>query len=190
MRILKKKLSLANKSDSYQLPEEIYCLPSTPKKSIQRKPPFKRQISDEESCFRKETLPRSPYTTRCIKNVAKNYGRAICNFIISGLADPYLAELIPNLRVTMEDFKNFIKEKKNTLDGIDQFREMLLIVENDSEEANQFRMLFQKMGEIFVKYFSVNWIFGGRLNYKQEYLRFRSKVLRRIQNPELFTYIR
>jgi len=190
MKILKKKVALANKSDSYQLPEEESdSLPSI-KKTIQKNPVIVRQSSEVEIPFRRETLPRSPYTTRCIKNVAKNYGRAICNFILAGLGDPYLEKMTLGHEVTIEGFKNFIKEKKNTLDGIDQFREMLLTKEDDPQEVNQYRIMFQKLGEIFVKYFSVNWIFGGRLNYKQEYLKFRYKVLRRIQNPELFTYIR
>jgi hypothetical protein len=48
----------------------------------------------------------------------------------------------------------------------------------DSKETQNQKLVFQRVSEIFIKYFSVNLIFTGRLNYKQEYLKFRYKMLR------------
>jgi hypothetical protein len=134
--------------------------------------------------------PKMKYSNRCLKNVAKNYGRAICNFIASDLADPYLIQEVEKAPVDIKEFKYHINEKKNKLDGIDQFRDMLLIQPEDDQRTITYKKLFQKLSEIFIKFFSVNWICSGRLNYKMEYIKVRYKVLRRVRNPELFTYVR
>lgn len=92
--------------------------------------------------------------------------------------------------VTLEYFINYIKERKEELDCIDRLKSMLLVSENDGKEEASLKRIFKKIGEIFIKYFSVNWIFGGRLRYKLSHLKFRHKMLRRLKNPELFTYLK
>jgi len=64
---------------------------------------------------------------------------------------------------------------------------MVTIDTNDEEEIRNIKCLFKEMAEIFIKYFSVNWIFSGRLQYKKEHLKYRFNLLRRLRNPELFT---
>jgi len=65
----------------------------------------------------------------------------------------------------------------------------LLPEKNENPMITKFKRLFQVISEIFIKYFSVNWIFDSKVQYKQAHLKFRFKILRRIQNPELFTYL-
>jgi hypothetical protein len=138
-----------------------------------------------------ETVSKIPRQKELsLKNVAKNYGRAICKFALCSVGENYLQQHAAELDVNIADFKNYLKEKKETLDGVENFRELLLIRGIESQKLKKHKLLFQRLCEIFIKYFSVNWIFGGKLNYKQEYLRLRFKMLRRIQNPEIFTVIR
>jgi hypothetical protein len=61
---------------------------------------------------------------------------------------------------------------------------------SDTEKEMEFKNILKKLGEIFIKNFSVNWIFSGKMTYKEAHLKFRFKMLRRIRNPELFTYLK
>jgi hypothetical protein len=187
MRLLKKKIILALKAKPSM--ESSSMSMSMTSKSISKKssPKTGNTVSQRK---RIPGCPKLKYSNRCLKNVAKNYGRAICNFILSDIADPYFPLQVEGKSVDIRKFRELIKERKNKLDGIEDFRDLLLIKEEDSEEMALYKTLFKILGEIFVKYFSVNWICSGRLNYKMEYLKVRNKVLRRIRNPELFTYIR
>jgi hypothetical protein len=126
------------------------------------------------------------------KNIVKNYGRAICNFIISAVSRPYLNDIVSedHQNVLVESFVKYINERKESIDCIDRLKNMLIVSDKDNEEEAAYKMIFKKIGEIFIKYFSVNWIFSGRLTYKQAHVDFRFKMLRRLRNPELFTHLK
>ncbi len=59
----------------------------------------------------------------------------------------------------------------------------------DSREMKAFKPMFQYVCEVFLKYFCVNWVFHSKVEDKVKHLKYRGKILRRIQNPELFTYL-
>jgi len=132
----------------------------------------------------------TPEKIRCAKNIAKNYGRAISNFATSEIAKPYLEPLLRKQSIEMKEFLEFMRVNKRTIKGIDTFRALLLYKETDDKKLIANKKIFQEIGIIFIKYFSVNWIFTSKIVHKLTYLKFRFKVLRRIQNPELFTYIK
>ena len=83
-----------------------------------------------------------------------------------------------------------MNQAKNKIAGIDSFKSLFVVGENDDSETAIFKQLFGMLGEVFIKYFSVNWIIHGRVTNKLVYLKYRGKMLRRIQNPESFTYIK
>jgi hypothetical protein len=126
------------------------------------------------------------------KNIVKNYGRAICNFAVSGVAEEYLIDIITNGReaVTLDEFTSYINENKEKIDTIERFQQALVVGEEDDEKDAGIKRIFREIGIIFIKYFSVNWVFSGRLTYKIEHLKFQAKMLRRLKNPELFTYLK
>jgi len=126
---------------------------------------------------------------RPTKNVVLNFGKAIASFATSRLAQPYLCTLFEEEGITQEDFTNFIGDAKNKIGGIESFRSLLLILKEDKLKIMACKKVFGMIAEIFIKYFSANWIIHGRVIHKLTYLKYRFKILRRIQNPELFTYI-
>ena len=135
-------------------------------------------------------LPMAQSDT-CLKNIAINYGKAIASFAASPLAVPYLKTILCNDdEVTIYQFQQFANREKAKIGGICSLRSMLVVSEEDDKKIAACKRLFQWIGEIFIKYFSVNWIMTGRLAHKMTYLKFRYKMLRRIQNPESFTYIK
>jgi len=128
------------------------------------------------------------------KNIVKNYGKALCAFSSSNIAVPYLESIIEkngfpsNVKVT--GFMSFIKAKKEAINSINSLRALLIRNEGDSNEVSAYKKIFQEASVIFLKYFVVNWIFSGKLMHKDAHLKFRFKMLRRIMDPEHFTYLK
>jgi hypothetical protein len=132
----------------------------------------------------------TPVNIRSTKNIVKNYGNAIASFAVSELAIPYLSPLLANEGLDLQGFQRYIYEKKMSLTNISNFRTLLKEYPEDGELENAYKRVFKSIAEVFVKYFSVNWIYSGKITYREEHLRFRNKMLRRIQNPDLFTYLK
>ena len=127
------------------------------------------------------------------KNIVKNYGKALCSFASSKVAVPYLANIMERAElksVKIPIFAQHIKSKKEKLNSIESLRKLLVPEPSDDAETREFKILFKEISIIFLKYFAVNWIFGGRLTHKNAHLKYRFKMLRRIQNPEHFTYLK
>lgn len=80
---------------------------------------------------KKKMLSRHQYINLSNKNVAKNYGRAICCFVSSELSDPYIKGLEARWPLNKEEFKSFIDDKKDLLNSMDSFKELLLVKEED-----------------------------------------------------------
>jgi hypothetical protein len=134
----------------------------------------------------------SEHDVKSTKNIIKNYGRAICNFILDPISLPYLEDIIrlDKEEVKLEDFIAYIAERKGNVTSMEKFQRILVAKDSDNKEEVAFKRIFKKVSEIFVKYFSVNWIYSGRMLYKRAHLDFRFKMLRRLRNPELFTYLK
>jgi len=131
-----------------------------------------------------------PQSSRAVKNIAKNYGRKICAFAISSLALPYLQNFVEKEEVQLSGFINYIHQIKGDINGLFHFRSILLENKNDSIPLKAYKRIFKAISEVFIKYFSVNWIFHSKVFHKDAHLKFRYKMLRRIQRPELFTYMK
>ena len=122
-------------------------------------------------------------------NVMKNYARAMVRFALSELADPYLERMKGKYSMSAETFKNTLLSFKSKVNCIKHLRDILLVSEKDSEEMKIFKRIFQELCVVFMKYFSVNWIYHGKMNEKSKYLHYRGKMLRRVQDPVHFTYL-
>jgi len=119
----------------------------------------------------------------------KNYSRAMTTFALSDMARPYLAPILDKSHQKRDAFILFIKSKKKKANCIKGLRELLLVKENDSEETCCLKKAFREISVIFLKFFSVNWIFHGKIADRIAHLRYRFRILRRVQNPMYFTYL-
>jgi hypothetical protein len=127
------------------------------------------------------------------KNIIKNYGKALCTFASSKLALPYIENVIEQKGykgIHIRKFMEHMKHKKETTSSMDSIRRLLIEELGDTDEQKKWKDIFKELSIIFMKYFSVNWIFGGKLLHKRAHLKFRFKMLRRIQHPEFFTYLK
>lgn len=124
------------------------------------------------------------------KHIIKNFGKAMCTFACSTMAQPYLQDILKNGNIKVHDFQNYIKGKRDIIDSMKSIRDLLLVKKNDDEKLKAYKEIFQKISVVFIKFFSVNWIFQGKMTYKQAHVDARFKMLRRIRNPEQFTYFK
>jgi len=124
------------------------------------------------------------------KNIVKNYGRAMSSFAYSEISLPYLEPLAQEEGVTVSGFHEWIQNNKENIDGIERLRWLLIATQKDSNATKAYKTIFQKLCIIFLKFFSVNWIYGGKLTHKQVHLNYRFKMLRRVRTPEIFTYLK
>jgi len=190
MRFLKTKIAKAQeflqnqqaKVEELALEEPVLTKStSTSSSSASASPKKRRRLSG--STF-------TPQSTLKTKNIVKNFGRAISTFAVSHLAMPYLIPLVDADGVTLEGFISYVKNRKNDIDGLNSFRSMLMPSKEDTKETIAYRKIFTALSEVFINYFSVNWIFHGKVQHKEAHLKFRYKMLRRIKAPELFTYLK
>jgi len=201
MRFLKNKIALAaafyaqkNEAPKTKLPPPSFSsedfIPVTIKIEIEPIDPIDPIKSVQKP--KRKADPGSFYTSeasRATKNIVKNFGRAICSFAISHLALTYLEKILQKEGLLLSQFIRYMKQIRATIDGLHHFRSTLLISEDDSQEIAAAKRAFAAIGEVFIKNFSVNWIFHSRVFHKEAHLKFRYKMLRRIRNPELFTYL-
>jgi len=194
MRFLKNKIALASRAKSNSKnasqskhTDNFYCSKSTSSSSEVS------QNTSPASPFARRRLPGFSFTSEKVKvtkNIVINYGRAISGFALSNLSDPYWEVLIVNEKTDRKKFNEFVQKVKNTIGGICSFKAILVVTERDTEEVAIYKRIYKKLAEIFIKYFSVNWIIHGRMGHKDVYLKYRFKMLRRIRRPELFTYLK
>jgi len=138
----------------------------------------------------KKTSPKAgKQKSATTRNIVKNYGRAFINFAVSKLALPYLNPCLQSEGVKLRQFRDYILRQKDKINCIVNLRELLLPHDGDTREVRAYRKIFQTLCEVFIKYFSVNWIYSsGKLYDKMSHLKCRYKILRRIRDPVNFTY--
>ena len=135
------------------------------------------------------------------KNIMKNYARALANFAVSNIATPYIRQMITNkscdgqqakqsVEYQLAGFKAFVEKNKQKINCIKNLRGILLAdAIKDTAEVMCFKELFQEISVVFMKFFSVNWLFSSKIGDKKAHLKYRMKLMRRVQNPKHFTYL-
>ena len=131
----------------------------------------------------------SPRKTPC-ENIIKNYGRAMANFALSSLATPYLETILPKFGSNLITFQSFLRKKKKSVNCIKKLREILPIEANKRAPNFAEKLVFKEICVIFLKNFSVNWLFNSKIDNKATHLNYRFKILRRIKDPDHFTYLK
>jgi len=106
------------------------------------------------------------------------------------MALPYLNPLLRQEYVTREDFINFVNKVKPMVVGLFKLRSVLVTYPKDNQEVRAYKEVFRRIGEAFIKFFSVNWIYNGKLQHKEAHPRYRFKMLRALRYPEIFTFLR
>ena len=120
----------------------------------------------------------------------KNYSRALVNFALSTAAETYVSSSTQEHNITRAYFNRFIRKDKHKMNCIQSLRNKLLIFPEDTDGIARCKRVFQSACVAFMKYFSVNWIYNSKVSDKLTHLKYRFKILRRIQDPQHFTYLK
>ena len=181
MRILKQKVARALQYHQNLLESKksqaLFTFPSHP---ITSSPV---SLSQEDAPVKAKGRKRA-----CIgNNIMKNYCRALVNFGLSPMAEPYLK--CEEEFLSRETFKAILEAKKKKVNCIKTLRSLLLQDGRESRDMRAFKTIFQRVCLAFLKFFCVNWIFNSKVADKMKHLKYRGKMLRRVQNPQYFTYL-
>ena len=125
--------------------------------------------------------------------IVRNYAKALCSFAASDMAIPYLKDMISKDfqgKADIAGFQKHMKDQKGKTASISSLRGLLMINKNDTEREKAYKQMFSQISILFLKFFAVNWIFSGKVKYRLEHLKYRQKMLRRVRNPEFFTYLK
>ena len=192
MSILKKKALFAHKRYVMMNNLNESEIQDIPLRNVQ---PFMKKkcvLSEHQNIsvknqFQAATSPSKPMKPS--NNIMKNYSRALVNFALSGPARPYLDRIIERENITHFDFEWFVSSGRKKVNCIKSLRGKLLITAEDSERIAGCKRAFRDICEVFLKTFSVNWIFNSKISDRKTHLMYRFKILRRVRNPENFTYL-
>jgi len=191
MSILKAKIALAQKS-SYEAKLKSKMVEKEAEKKEQKlsiKSTKHIQMEEEKPA----KVPKSRRSTKkgstSCKNIMKNYSRALVNFALSDMALTYLTSRLARENLQLNEFKLILNKNKEKVNCIKSLRDLLLIEGSDNQQMIGFKRIFQEICEIFLKFFSANWIFNSKVVDKKAHLNYRFKILRRIRNPVHFTYL-
>ena len=123
------------------------------------------------------------------KNIMKNYSRALVNFASSSVAKSYLFPVVKRHDISLQELQNYFAKRKEQIHCINRLRELLLVKSEDTRQMAAIKTVFREISIVFLKFFSVNWVFSSKVCDKISHLNFRQKILRRVQNPVYFTYL-
>ncbi len=193
MRFLKNKIAKSAEV------KRLHLLQKQETSSLSQRSPLKtlskgglsplKQLPRENSTSSSFKSDHSPRRTPC-ENIIKNYGRAMSNFALSSLAAPYLKTILPKHGSSSVAFQNFLKKKNRSVNCIKKLREILPCEDNKDAPNFAEKRVFQELCIIFLKDFSVNWLFNSKIDNKTTHLNYRFKILRRIRDPDHFTYLK
>mmetsp|Transcript_39416 Transcript_39416/g.45860 ORF Transcript_39416/g.45860 Transcript_39416/m.45860 type:complete len:244 (-) Transcript_39416:273-1004(-) len=173
--------------------EEIAVKPEGKNNKIKRKT-IQKDVSKAKKDSKKPKKDRKKQSKEAMKetkNVVKNYGKAMAAFSLTELALPYLKPSLQNHRVTLDEFKKYIINKKESIDSISSLREAIVgNPEYDSPQEMKLKAVFRDICEVFIQDFAMNWIFSCRSQYKSALISYRFKLLRRVRDPAAFTYLK
>jgi len=183
MRLLKQKVQRALQLAQHRQAQEAkICSQNLLKILTARKESPENKVQNVKGVLRKKRK-LSPGN-----NIMKNYCRALVNFGLSSLAVPYLSNQEEN-SLSYERFFQILTLRKKSTNCIKGLRGLLLKERRDSRETRAFKGMFQGACGVSPKYFCVNWIFNSKVDDKVKHLRYRGRILRRVQNPQYFTYL-
>ena len=177
-------------SDSSRIETRINQIPilSIPPKSSENKVLKVTRSKKIPTKIKKSKKNKFSRESERLKNIVKNYGKKCANFAIGKIGQSILKEKFTSEEYSQ--FREYIKMRVCKITNIQNFRDMLLVLEGDSLKITKFKESFQFVSEIFIRNYAICWIFhSSRMNDVKGHVFARHKMLRRIQDPKNFTYI-
>ncbi len=197
MRFLKNKIHLkpcpeSDESDSELELEEKYSSSRYDGNLSTSCENFEFSAIPKQAIVLEKAEAKHDYSQVTSKNIIKNYGKALCSFACSSISESYLHTIIQKKGYQFFDlalFRKYMMSKKKDVQSIESLKRLLIVGVHDGPLVRTYKEVFRELSIIFLKFFSVNWIYGGRLLHRNAHLKFRFKMLRRVQNPQYFNSV-
>src|SRR5688572_2138224 len=108
---------------------------------------FYKEVTNNQETFRRQALfvlfqDQSVLRT---KNVIKFYTKALCSFVSSSLAVPYLEQINLKHGINIKIFQNYIYSQRALLVNLNRIRALFIINQNDGEALTKFKKVFQEI---------------------------------------------
>ena len=145
-----------------------------------KRPTQKANRVDEQEMQHQNTIRPEKYLSSTL--IMKDYSRALIEFSLSSIALPYLSFIALKHSLLLQQFYLFVSEDAEKIGSFQSLRQKLLIFATDADDVAKCKRVFREVCEAFLKYFSVDWIFNSGMHGKMIYLRWRFKLLKRIQS--------
>lgn len=128
-----------------------------PKHSL-RKPLSPLVSLNEPNTHNHSSSPTSPKS-----RIIKDFICALIEFSLSKLSKPYIEVILQTKEISAQGFREFIQSRKNNMNRVSDLKDMLQVSEADNNSQIISKRVFQELSVIFIKCFSVSWIFVARL---------------------------
>jgi len=137
---------------------------------------------------KKEKIPekknQSNQPKKYVKNVDLTCIKAIITFANSHTALPYIKVCLQQENLKFTDLISFITlTKERITNGVQSFWSLFLDDCCHDPKTEACKRIFQNLSQVFIDNFSVEWIMQSKLVHKDAYLKYRQKMLKKIQNP-------
>lgn len=190
MRFLKRKIARAQQAEYSSIDQDALSATSGEHDDLQEGDEWIPDVKGDLNKAHDPSKVKKRVRILSTDNIIKNYGRGMTRFALSPIANPYLKKITQKYGVQMKSFLKFVRRKKQSANCIRKIREMLP-TQSDSERPDyKNRLVFQEITIIFLKFFCVNWLFNSKIDEKIIHLNYRFKMLRRVRDPENFTYLK
>jgi len=176
MKLLRKKIAQAK--NSLYLSQDYaprYLLPNNTAQNV-----CEQIFHFEQQALR--GAQRRTYKFKSQRSLNSKFIRAIYHFSLSEDASPYLKPFLAKESIEFDVFMQFVVQKTTqrnfTLSG---FISGLRLLPDDAGKVVACKRIMESIGLVFMKYFSIDWIFKGKGCFKMGYLRLRSKLMRKMR---------
>ena len=112
--------------------------------------------------------------------IMRNFGKAICEFMLSKKAIPSLDQLIKKENLDYKEFYDFLIQSVEFFEQNGNFIALIIPQMTDDNKIKACKRVIKELSRIFVKYYSLNWILKSQDLKKECYLKCRIKVLNAI----------
>jgi len=147
--------------------------------------PVKSEFSESALPKNQKALDKKNQPKKYVKNVDLTYIKAIITFANSHMALPYIKACLQQENLKFTDLISFITTTKDCItNGVQAFWSLFLDEVRGDPKTEACKRIFESLSQVFIDNFSVDWINQSKLVHKEAYLKYRQKMLKKLQSPE------
>lgn len=109
------------------------------------------------------------------KNIPKNYGKAILNFIRRN--EQLAISLLEYLKIDYNEFINSLRRLRGKLNTISELRSLWI------NSENKFAKAYRILSAEYLRKHSLSYIFNSRVENFHKHIKYRYKIIQSVEHP-------